>query len=307
MKQNGIGQRKDELLKSARRQKPHRHYDGVAPWFFLAPSLIGVSIMILLPFADALRRSFFSALGGKFVGLDNYKAVLNNDAFKLAANNTVRFILTCLPMLVAISLLLAVIITSYKDKNGVFKTTFLLPMAIPVASIAFLWKVLFFDNGLINSVLSGLGMEPIQWLNSGTAFGVLVFTYLWKNTGYDVVLWLAGLSDISPGLYEAAEIDGAGALNKFFRITLPALRPTFFTVTVLSLQNSFKVFREAYLVAGSRPHESMYMLQHLFNNWFTNLDIDKLCAAATLLAVAMMVGVLVLQKLLVRKGDGMYM
>ena len=294
--------------KEIRKAKPsHRWRDGVVPWLFLAPSLLGVVIMILLPFLDAVRRSFFTALGGKFVGLTNYTAVLNNDAFKLAAKNTFRFILTCLPMLIAISLVLAVIITAYKDQRGIFKTTFLIPMAIPVASIAFLWKVLFFENGLLNALLQHFGMEPIKWLNSDIAFGVLVFTYLWKNIGYDMVLWLAGLSDISPGLYEASDIDGAGALNKFFRITLPSLRPTFFTVTVLSLQNSFKVFREAYLVAGQYPDESIYMLQHLFNNWFTNLDIDKLCAAATMMAVSMMLGVLVLQKLLVRKGDGMYM
>lgn len=295
------------MKKKSIRKPKGRRYDGAAPWLFLAPSLLGVAVMILLPFLDAVRRSFFTALGGKFVGLDNYKAVIANEAFQLAAKNTGRFILTCLPMLIAISLILAVIITSYKDQRGIFKTTFLIPMAIPVASIAFLWKVLFYENGLINSLLQYFGREPIQWLNSSAAFGVLVFTYLWKNIGYDMVLWLAGLSDISPGLYEAADIDGAGVLNKFFRITLPALRPTFFTVTVLSLQNSFKVFREAYLVAGQYPDESIYMLQHLFNNWFTNLDVDKLCAAATMMAIAMMLGVLILQKLLVRKGDGMYM
>lgn len=291
-----------------RRQRPPQHHRsrhyGMVPWLFLLPSLLGVGLLVLLPFVDAVRRSFFNAMGTSFVGLKNYQSVLKNEAFQLAAKNTLRFMLTCLPMLLIISLLLAVMIAAYKDQSGLFKTSFLVPMAIPVASIAFLWKVIFYDNGLLNALLAQLGMEPMPFLHSGAAFGVLVGTYLWKNTGYDMVLWLAGLSDISPGLYEASEIDGAGTLARFFRITLPALRSTFFTVIVLSLLNSFKVFREAYLVTGQYPDESIYLLQHLFNNWFTTLDIDKLCAGAVLLAVSMLLLILLLQRLLLRKEDG---
>lgn len=284
--------------KTKKKKDPHggRYRDaGIVPWLFLLPSLLGVLIFVLLPFLDAIRRSFFNAMGTDFVGLQNYKSVINNEAFQLAAKNTLRFTIICIPMLMILSLLLAVMITAYKDKRGFFKTSFLIPMAIPVASIAFLWKVIFYDNGLLNNILGHLGMAPVSFLHSSAAFSVLVMTYLWKNVGYDMVLWLAGLSDISPGLYEAAEIDGAGPVNQFFRITLPALRGTFFTVTVLSLLNSFKVFREAYLVAGQYPDDSIYMLQHLFNNWFLSLDVDRLCAGAVLLAIAMMVFVLIMQ------------
>ena len=131
---------------------------------------------------------------------------------------------------------------------------------------------------------------------------MLVFTYLWKNAGYDMVLWLSGLSGIPPALYESAALDGAGAAQRFFRITLPGLRPTLFTAAVLSLLNSFKVFREAYLIAGGYPHRSIYMLQHLFNNWFLQLDTDKLCAGAVLLALAAAGAAALLQGLLGR-GD----
>ena len=117
---------------------------------------------------------------------------------------------------------------------------------------------------------------------------VLMITYIWKNAGYDMVLWLSGITSISPSLYESASLDGAGVLRCIFRITLPNLMPTLFTATVLSLLNSFKVFREAYLISGSYPHESIYMLQHLFNNWFTRLDIDKMCAGAVMMALVVM-------------------
>ena len=113
-------------------------------------------------------------------------------------------------------------------------------------------------------------------MGSSAAFWVLIFTYLWRNNGYDMLLWLAGLETIPRPLYEAAAVDGATPFQTFVFITLPNLLPTVVLTTILSLVNSFKVFREAYLVAGNYPQESIYLLQHLFNNWFLSLDIGKL-------------------------------
>lgn len=118
-----------------------------------------------------------------------------------------------------------------------------------------------------------------------------------------MVLWLSGISAINPALYEAAQIDGAGSIKRFVKITLPNLMPTLFTVTVLSLLNSFKVFREAYLIAGSYPDDSIYMLQHLFNNWFSNLDVDKMCAGAVMMASLVFILIMILQKILNRGGS----
>lgn len=268
----------------------------LTPWLFLAPSLIAVSVLVLIPFLDVVRRSFFSAMSRQFVGFGNYLSVLENDAFRLAAGNTARFVLVCIPILLVFSLLLALLVNAFKEKRGIFKTTFLLPMAIPVASIVLLWQVVFHRNGLLNLLVTALGGEATDWVGSSWAFFVLVFTYLWKNTGYDMVLWLSGITAISPSLYESASIDGAGPIQQFFYITLPNLKSTFFTVTVLSLLNSFKVFREAYLLAGNRPDKSMYMLQHLFNNWFVNLDVDKMCAGAVMMAGVVLLLILALQR-----------
>jgi len=268
----------------------------LAPWLFLAPSLLFVSVMVLLPFGDALRRSFFSAMSRQFVGLNNYIAVFQNEAFKLAAKNTAKFALVCIPLLLLFSLLLALLLGAVRDSRGVFKTAFLLPIAIPVASMVLLWRVVFHTNGLLNIALGWVELAPVDWLNSSWAFIVLVFTYLWKNVGYDMVLWVSGLSGINPALYESAQIDGANAWRRFWRITLPGLTPTLFTITVLSLLNSFKVFREAYLISGSYPDESIYMLQHLFNNWFLDLKVDMMCAGAVLLALVVFLLILALQR-----------
>lgn len=264
------------------------------PWLFLAPSLACVTLFVLLPFGDALRRSFYSAMNSQFVGLKNYGAVLENAAFQLAAYNTLRFTVICIPLLLLFSFLLTLAVAAVKERRGVLKTSFLFPMAIPVASIVLLWRVLFDQHGLLNAALVRLGGEPIHWLQSEWAFAVLVLTYLWKNVGYDMVLWLSGLSSIAPSLYEAAQVDGAGRWQQLRHITLPCLRSTLFTTAVLSLLCSFKVFREAYLLAGERPHNSIYLLQHLFNNWFLTLDVDKMCAAAVLMAAAVLLVILLM-------------
>lgn len=287
--------------------RPHKSREQRAaarvPWLFLAPSLLCVGGFVLFPFLDAVRRSFFSALSGEFVGLKNYLSVLSNEAFRLAAKNTLLFTAICIPVLVAVSLILALTVNALREKRGIFKTSFLIPMAIPVASIVLLWKVLFHQNGLVNAILSSLGGTPVDWIGTDAALVVLVISYLWKNTGYDMVLWLSGISGIPTSLYEAAQVDGAGPVQRFFRVTLPNLAPTFFTVTVLSLLNSFKVFREAYLIAGDHPPEGIYMLQHLFNNWFLTLDIDKMCAGAVLLAIVVLLLILLLQKFFGKRVD----
>ena len=272
--------------------------DGLTALAFLAPSLIGISIFFLLPLADTVRRSFYDVRVVNFIGLESYVSVLNNQAFRLAATNTLKFVAICIPLLLVVSLGTALLLRSVKPMGKFFKTTFLLPMAVPVASIVLLWQALFNEGGLANTVLMHVGLQPIAFMDSGAAFWVLVFTYLWKNNGYNMILWLAGLDGISETLYEVARADGAGALQSFKYVTLPCLLPTIGIVSILSLLNSFRVFREAYLVAGAYPHDSMYLLQHLFNNWFQNLDISRLSAAATMLGVVLLAIILVMRRFL---------
>lgn len=272
-------------------------------WLFLGPSFIGVVFFVLIPFGDAIRRSFTTAMGGKFVGLDNYETVVNNKAFQMAVGNTAKFILVCVPLLLIISLILSAMINALKKYRSFFKSSFLIPLAIPVSSVVFLWKVAFHQNGLLNILLSKVGVEGFDWMST-KAFPILVFSYLWKNVGYDMVLWITGLDTISLNLYEAASVDGANAWKKFIYITLPGLLPTVYLVTVLSILNTFKVFREAYLIAGPYPRDdSIYMLQHLFNNWFTKLDIQKMCSAAVLVALVIIVVILLLQSLDRKLGE----
>lgn len=265
-------------------------------WLFVLPSLAGVMIFYLIPFLDVVRRSFLQAVGGGFTGMNNYRQVLTNKAFRLAAGNTFRFVIICLPLLLGLSLGIALLLQNQTKRREILKSAYLTPLAIPAASMVLLWQLLFDHHGLLNGILNFFHRSGRDWMNEDTAFGVLVFSYIWKNLGYDVVLWLAGLLGISKSLYEAARVDGAGAIKCFFYITLPNIRPVAFTIVILSFLNSFKVFREAYLVAGNYPHESIYLLQHVFNNWFSELSMDKMAAGSVLLCVVVASFVLLLQR-----------
>ena len=266
-----------------------------------------MTVFFFLPFADVIRRSFVQTISGKFCGFANYQMVIQNSAFQLAVKNTVRFLLTCLPLLLLISLILAIIVNALwtalekKQKADLtlrtIKTAYLLPMAIPAASVVLLWKLMFDRQGFVNGVCHMLGLQGVDWMNTQAAFVVLVFSYIWKNLGYTMVLWLAGLSSVSPAIYEAAKVDGAGSWTRFFKITLPLIRPMIFTIVILSFLNSFKVFREAYLVAGNYPQEDMYLLQHLFNNWFLDLSVDKMAAGSVLMMLVIGTAVILLQKM----------
>ncbi len=275
------------------KKKRQREVKGL---FFIVPSFLGVALFWLIPYIDVIRRSFCSAVSGTFTGFKNFEIIFANQAFRLAAQNTLRFFGICIPILVLLSLMIAVLLTKQKKGMHFLKSLFLLPMAIPVASVVLLWKVLFHSHGLLNHLLALFSIEGVDWMNTGASFSVLVVSYLWRNLGYDIVLWVAGLSAIPQALYDAAKVDGAGEWKCFTRITMPNLLPSLFTIVVLSLLNGFKVFREAYLVAGDYPQENMYLLQHLFNNWYRDLALDKMAAAAVVMGVLILCLILALQK-----------
>lgn len=282
------------MMSGIRKKRADRKkYTG---WLFLLPGFLGVLVFYLIPFGDVVRRSFTQAIGGKFVGFDNYKTVFANQAFLLAAKNTIRFAAVCLPLLLAISLAAAVLIQRMEKWGGFLKGAYLIPLAVPAASVVLLWQLLFDSRGMLNGLLHGLGLAGVDWMNTGASFGVLVFSYIWKNLGYDVVLWIAGLSMVPQQVYEAARVDGAGEWRCFVSITLPGIRPAAFTIVVISFLNSFKVFREAYLVAGNYPQDDIYLLQHLFNNWFRELSVDKMAAGAVSMAAVIFLLVCLLQR-----------
>jgi len=279
-------------VKGKPRTQQKQHRSRRAFLAFLLPSFLGVAVFVLVPFIDVFRRSFTTAVTGEFTGLENYRTIFENGPFRLAVYNTLRFTCICLPLLLILGLAAALMLSQLKQMQ-LFKSFFLLPMAMPSATIVLVWKMTFSADGFLNRLLE----THVDFMWTEDAFWVLVFSYVWKNLGYTVILWLAGILAIPGDFIEAARVDGAGSFRIFWSVMLPQLKGSMYTITVLSFLNSFKVFRESYLVAGAYPHESMYMLQHLFNNWFTYLDLDKMAAAAVCVGGVLLIVILLLQRL----------
>jgi multiple sugar transport system permease protein len=260
---------------------------------FLVPSIIGFAIFYLIPFALGVVYSFMDrTIDGSFVGLANYQDLLASDSFRKASKNTLLFTGISVPLLIVVSLLIALLLNQNVFIRKWLRTAYVLPLVVPVASIVMVWQILFDWNGALNGWLHQVGHERVDWMNSEWARGVISAAYLWKNVGYNIILFLAGLQSIPTDYYETADLEGAGPLRKLTSITLIYLIPTLFFVVLMSIINSFKIFRETYLIAGDYPHDSIYMLQHYMNNMFYSLDVQKLTAAATLMVIVIFVLVL---------------
>jgi len=261
----------------------------------LWPSLMGVLIFFLLPFCVVCYYSLIdSPLRHNFVFLKNFAEILQNSSFLLAAKNTATFSILAVPLAVVLALGLALLLEARIPGKSQFRTFFLSPMMVPVASVVLIWQVLFHYNGAANEFLSLFGMQALDWLKSDHAQIVVILLFLWKNLGYNMILFMASLSNIPHDLLEVADIEGASPWYKFTRIKLRYLSPTILFVAILSLINSFKVFREIYLLTGSYPYESLYTLQHFMNNTFHALNYQKLSAAAVLMAIVMVVIIAIL-------------
>ena len=255
---------------------------------FLSPSLIGVGVFFIVPFGVVVYYSMIDGVGSRnFVFLENFIKLFNNSAFIMAAKNTLQFSAIAVPLAVILAIVLALMLECRIPMKSQFRTFFLSPMMVPVASVVLIWQVLFNYNGTINEFLALFDIAKIDWLQSDHCQAVVIILFLWKNLGYNMILFMAGLANIPKELLE--DVEGASEWYKFFAIKLRYLSPTVLFVTILSLINSFKVFREVYLLTGDYPYEKLYMLQHFMNNTFKSLDYQKLSAAAVVMALVMVV------------------
>ena len=267
------------------------------------PLLIGVLIFFAIPFFLVLRNSFYRGIGygEQFAGFDNFISMLQNDVFRLAFGNTLNFLLLALPLIIVISYAIALMLKEHSNKYQGLKSVLLLPYIMPVVGAVLLVELLFTETGMINSGLGALGLPIIDWLNSEYAFVVVILLYLWKNTGYAVILLLSGLLTIPDDLYAAAALDGANRWQQFKTITMPQMWYSVFFATVFSLINAFKCFREIFLIGGTHPHSSIYMLQHFINNAFEKLNYPKLAVASVLLLSIITVLFTIFYKFVMRK------
>jgi multiple sugar transport system permease protein len=240
----------------------------------MLPSLTGFLALFVVPFFYSFYYAFIeNAFTKKFVWFDNFIELLSNQYFKLAMTNTLKFTLISVPLIMIFSIAVAVLISQYALKFPVVQSAFLLPVLLPSASFVMFWQA---------------------YMSNFKPFDSLVLFYLWKYAGLNIMLMLTAFCTIPPELIEAAEMDGAGLFRKVRSILLPMISPTLFFTFILSIVNSLKIFRESYLLYGSYPDESIYMMQNYLNNHFMKLNYQNISTASIFFALVVYTVVAVL-------------
>lgn len=286
-----------------------------AAWFFLAPALVVIFVFFLVPvvagFGLSLTDFDLYALADmrnlRFVGLSNYLHLLQRPLFWSALGHTLYFVVAGVPLSIAASLGAALLLNS---KSACFKpffrTALFAPVVTTVVAVAVIWRYLFHTRyGLVNYALAEIGITPIDWLGDPHwAMPTIILFAVWKNFGYNMIIFLAGLQSIPADLYEAASIDGASALRKFRHVTLPMLGPTMLMVVILTMSGYFQLFAEPYVMTQGGPLQStvsvLYLMYEDAFKWW-NLGIAS--AVAFLLFLIMFTSTAVLLRLARREGQ----
>lgn len=261
---------------------------------FLMPHFIGFLVLFIIPFGIGLYYSFQSSMfSGRFVGFANYIKVFNNIAFRLALKNNIVFMFVAIPLVVAVGFVLAYLI--YETKASEFvKFAFIIPIAIPSATVIGFFRKLFSTGtwDLLNS----------QW-----AMLAVLIIFFWKNIGYVLIILSAGLNSIPKVYIENAEIDGAGYIKKIWHVIMPMLTPSFIFAIIVSFINSYKVFKDIYLLQGRYPNQSIYMMQNYMNNKVSSFKFIDLIVSSYIFTgfiAALIVTFIVVDRIYMKKmGD----
>ncbi len=256
---------------------------GAAPWLFLAPALLVLGVFFFLPVAGAFLLSLtdfdiyaIADPANVRVGwLDNYVRLLRDPLFWTALGNTFYFVLVGGPLSVAVSLAAALLVNARTARlRPLFRTIYFAPVVTTLVAVAIVWRYLLHaDYGLLNHALGVFGIGPIDWLGEPRwAMPSIILLAVWKNFGYNMIIFVAGLQNIPAYLYEAAEIDGAGPLHRFRHVTLPMLAPTFLFVGIVTMIGYFQLFAEPYVMTAGGPVNStlsvvLYMYEEGFRWW----------------------------------------
>lgn len=269
--------------------------DAIAAWIFLAPALILLGVFVIWPIAYLFYLSFtagnFTVAGTRWIGVRNYLRLILTPDFWQVIGNTVYFcVATVLPSLV-IPLGLAVLLNKSLALRGLLRTAYFIPSitSLVAAGLGFRW--LFQTEGPVNALLNSIKIESIPWLGSTTwAMPVLILLSIWKQLGFNLVVFLAGLQAIPVNRYEAAELDGANEWQQFWHITLPSLRPTLVFATVTTAIFTLRSFEQVYVITGGGPLNSTNLLvYYIYDQAFAQFDFGYAAAAATvLLAVTLL-------------------
>ena len=256
-----------------------------AAYLYLLPILIGLTVFTAGPILVSLGLSFTQFdinTAPKFIGWQNYREFLNSALFWQVAGNTVYYALLYVPMSIAVSLGLALLVEKRVRGIAFFRTIFFLPVVTSMVAAAIIWSWLYnSDVGLLNYLLSMIGIDGPKWLqNPHWALPAIAIMSMWKNAGYNMMIFLAGLSNIPKDYYEAARLDGSNAWERFLHVTLPMLSPVTFFVLVVTTIGAFQVFEQTFVMTNGGPGVSTLTLSYYI--WQTAFRFFNLGGASAL-------------------------
>jgi len=291
------------LAASARKPRPmtaarRRMRNTLVAYSFIAPNFIGFAVFTLGPILFAFALAFMDWDGSNemtFIGLKNFWRLFDDDVFQTALWNTLVYTALTVPLTLVCSLLLATLLNQKVFGQNVFRTVMFFPYVASLVAVAVVWNMIFNPAmGPINMLLVALGLDPAHlpgWsADKNWAMVTVILFSIWKNMGYYMVIYLAGLQGINPELYEAAGIDGANAWDKFRHVTIPQLRATTFFVTIMLTIQCFKVFDQIYMLTQSGPGTStLVLVYHIYNEAFISWDLGYASMVALVLFLFVLV------------------
>jgi multiple sugar transport system permease protein len=272
---------------------------STAGWMFAAPALVVIGLFFGLPVLAAFVLSLTDfdiyALADisnlRFVGLHNYATLLQDPLFWKALGNTMYFVVVGVPLSIAVSLGAALLLHSKTARfKPFFRTAYFAPVVTTVVAVAVIWRYLFHTRyGLVNWGLGSIGIDPVDWLGDPSwAMPTIILFAVWKNFGYNMIIFLAGLQSIPEDLYEAARIDGASPAQQFWNVTLPQLGPVLLMVGILTLSGYFQLFAEPYVITQGGPLQSTVSVLYLmYDEGFKWWNLGNASAVAFLLFALM--------------------
>lgn len=270
-------------------------------WFFLAPALMAIGLFFVIPVVSAFVLSFTDfdiyALGNlgmvRFVGLENYLTIVQSPLFWTSIKNTFYFVLAGGPLSVGVSLGIALLVNSKLAMfKPFFRTVFFLPVVASLVAVAIVWRYVYHPtSGMLNVVLSWFGIAPIDWLgNPDTAMPAIIILAVWKNFGYNMLIFIAGLQNIPDELYEASRIDGAGIWRQFTDVTIPMLAPTTVFVILITVIGYFQLFAEPYVMTDGGPlNATMSIVMLMYDQGFRWWNMGYAAAIAFILFIIVLI------------------
>ncbi|MEM8601767.1 MAG: sugar ABC transporter permease [Bacteroidota bacterium] len=269
--------------------------EALTAYAFLLPPLVLMSVFTFGPIIFSLALAFYDwnllTTDRSFIWLDNFFELAEDDVFHIALRNTFVYAVGVVPVQTFLALLLAMAVNQGIPGQAFFRAAFYIPAITSsvVTSVIFLW--IYSKTGLLNYMLSWVGIDGPDWIGSPrTALGSIMALNVWSTSGYFMIAFLAGLQGIPRTLYEAADVDGAGAWSKFWNVTVPSLRPTFFFVVTLGLIGSFQVFDQIYVMSNGGPvNATTTVSYHIYNSAFKYFRFGYASAASIVLFVIILI------------------